>query len=174
MIRICPARRDHNGNRMTKVSFTLIYQSNIPFQTEPLDTIAVYCSDGWFGDQTESFLTTGLGLRRFDRLVVPGGAACLVRHHASQLEDETILARLRFLIESHELNRVILVAHDDCGYYKAALSLPADQQEQPKRNDLAMAAKHIAEINPRCDIQAYIARLDGYVVRFEAVTLNEH
>lgn len=148
-----------------------MHTSNIPFQVAPLETVVVYCSDGRFGDQTEEFLNRNLGLKRYDRLVVPGGAACLTGYHPSHMQDEGIFAQLRFLIEAHALKRVVLIAHDDCGYYKLRLGVTPKQQDQPKRDDLVKAAENIRNINPQCEVQTYIARLNNNEVYFDEVRL---
>lgn len=46
--------------------------------------------------------------------------------------------QLRFLIESHALDRIVLIAHDDCGFYKhQRLRLPLYDQQLADLNLVA-------------------------------------
>ena len=50
------------------------YESPAPYEPELIQAAAVYCSDGRFGKQVDDLLHHELGLPRYDRLAVPGGA----------------------------------------------------------------------------------------------------
>src|SRR5690242_16581668 len=104
-------------------------QANIPSSAEPfvsshaydaarMPAAAVYCSDGRYGEQMDEFLHVALGLPRYDRVAVPGGGACLASHLVTMREEHALERQLRFLITAHEIERVVLIAHQDCGYYK--------------------------------------------------------
>ncbi|HEX8911291.1 MAG TPA: carbonic anhydrase [Humisphaera sp.] len=145
------------------------FVSAVPFEHERVGAAAVYCADGRYGDQMDEFLHLGLGLPRYDRVAVPGGAACLADHIQAVRERGALDRQLRFLIEAHELTRVVLIAHQDCGFYKTvrwrAASLEAQQSI-----DLARAAEKIREYAKGLDVDAYIAKrtADG-AVRFDPV-----
>ena len=59
-----------------------VFKSSEPFDGGRIRAAAVYCSDGRFGDQFDDLMKISLQLPRYDRLAVPGGAACLARHFA--------------------------------------------------------------------------------------------
>src|SRR5690606_37714832 len=90
---------------------TLLYTSSIPFSANRVRAAAVYCSDGRFGEQVDQLLHDGLDLPCYDRLAVPGGAACLAGHFSAYREEEAVLEQLRFLVTIHKLQRLVLVAH---------------------------------------------------------------
>src|SRR6202042_3386025 len=92
------------------------YTSDIPFDHDRIGAAAVYCSDGRYGDQMDDFLHLSLGLPRYDRVAIPGGAASLA-HHPRALDRQ-----LRFLVEAHALTRVVMIAHQDCGFYRHNVS----------------------------------------------------
>ena len=100
-----------------------VYDSAIPFDAARMGAAAVYCSDGRFGEQCDDFLHNALGLPRYDRLAVPGGAACLAGYFATYREEDAVLEQLKFLIEVHELRRVVLIAHQDCAFYTTRLEV---------------------------------------------------
>ena len=80
-----------------------VFTSQEPFDDGRVRAAAVYCSDGRFGEQFDDLMKSALHLPRYDRLAVPGGAACLARHFALYREEEGVSEQLRFLIELHRL-----------------------------------------------------------------------
>src|SRR5215813_8811973 len=97
------------------------YESSIPFDPERIRAAAIYCSDGRYGEQFDDFLHHALKLPRYDRVAVPGGAGCLAGHFAAYREEEAVLGQIRFLVETHALGRVVLIAHESCGFYTKLL-----------------------------------------------------
>src|SRR4029078_11038783 len=91
------------------VAKALPYISAVPFEHERIGAAAVYCSDGRYGDQMDEFLHECLGLPRYDRVAVPGGAACLAGHLLAMRERSALDRQLKFLVEGHALTRVVLI-----------------------------------------------------------------
>jgi hypothetical protein len=50
------------------------FGSTYRFETQRFGDAAVYCSDGRYGEEMDDFLHNGLGLPRYDRVAIPGGA----------------------------------------------------------------------------------------------------
>src|SRR5439155_519320 len=88
-----------------------VYTSPTGFDDRRIGAAAIYCSDGRFGEQMDEFLHHGLSLPRYDRLALPGGAACLAGHSATYYEKSALARQLRFLIDIHGLRKIILIAH---------------------------------------------------------------
>jgi hypothetical protein len=150
------------------------YQSNIPFEHERIGAAALYCSDGRYGEQIDDFLHNCLGLPRYDRVAIVGGAACLAGHLLAMRERGALDRQLKFLIESHELNRIVLIAHEGCGFYKQNVhphKLRQTPLEELQSADLAKAAQYLHNYNPRLDIDAYFAKKTNGSVRFEPVAI---
>lgn len=142
------------------------YDSSVPFDEERVGAAAVYCSDGRFGEQMDEFLHQNLGLPRYDRVAVPGGAACMAGHMMVYHEAQALERQLSFLITSHALTKVVLISHENCGFYKG-LWIGTTKLEQQQQMDLKKAADYIRSHHPKVDVQAYFAkRVDGKV-RFE-------
>src|SRR5689334_7053819 len=116
----------------------IVYASEIPFDARRIGAAAIYCSDGRFGEQMDEFLHRGLALPRYDRLAVPGGAACLAGHVRSFHEKAALERQLEFLIRAHQLDRIVLIAHHDCAFYKDAW-LGLNSLEQQQAADLRVA-----------------------------------
>ena len=64
------------GN-MSSPDAVTVHTSPVRFQESRIRAAAIYCSDGRFGEAFDDFLHNILKLPRYDRLAVPGGAACL-------------------------------------------------------------------------------------------------
>ncbi|MHB8899925.1 MAG: carbonic anhydrase [Thermoguttaceae bacterium] len=144
------------------------FESSFPFDIRRIGAAAVYCSDGRFGDQCDDLLHNGLLLPRYDRLAVPGGAACLAGHFATYQEEEAVIKQLRFLVEVHGLERVILIAHDNCAFYSERLSVSPYDLESRQREDMKKAIRRVRGLSENLAVSAYFARLQGgTVVRFE-------
>ncbi len=145
------------------------HESSIPFDHNRIGAAAVYCSDGRFGEQVDELLFNTLNLPRYDRLVVPGGAACLAGHFATYREEEGVAEQLKFLLAVHEVRQVVLIAHQDCAYYTKWLHVPPLHLEARQREDLGKAVRHVKRFGRDLEVSAYFARREGDRVSFERV-----
>ncbi len=140
--------------------------SPTPFDAQRIGAAAVYCSDGRFGEQMDEFLHNGLKLPRYDRVAVPGGAACLAGHCMASFEKAAMERQLEFLIRDHQLRRVVLIAHDGCGFYKHQWT-PGRTTEQQQAEDLEKAADLIRSWNSAVQVDIFFARKAEGRVAFE-------
>jgi hypothetical protein len=146
------------------------YQSSVPFDADLVRAAAVYCSDGRFGEQCDDFLQNSLQLPRYDRLAVPGGAACIASHFLTYREEEGVVEQLRFLIDAHSLERVVLIAHENCGFYLERLQVSRLQLKTQQIEDLQKAARRVHSIAHEVHVDAFFARIHGErAVQFETV-----
>ena len=146
-----------------------IYQSRLPFEVSRIQAAAIYCSDGRFGEHMDDFLHNALKLPRYDRLTIPGGAACLGGHFRSFREEDALLAHLRFLIAVHCLRRVVLIAHKECAFYTEGLHLPPAWLLQQQIEDLNQAITRIQSLSREVEVDAYLASHDEEGVQFRAL-----
>ncbi len=148
------------------------FESSVRFDANRIRAAAVYCSDGRFGDQFDELMQTALKLPRYDRLAVPGGAACLANHFATYREEEGVAEQLRFLIRVHGLERVVLIAHEDCAFYTQRLNVSPLQLESQQREDMKKAVRRVRSLGPNVLVHAFFARKTwDRTVHFEAVDL---
>lgn len=134
------------------------FESSLPFDLVRIEAAAVYCSDGRFGSQVDDLLQNELKLPRYDRLAIPGGAACLTGHFLTHREEEGVEEQLRFLIAAHKLRRVVLIAHQDCAYYTQRLGVSPAQLERQQREDLEKAIQRVHSLGPQLIVEAFFAR----------------
>jgi hypothetical protein len=145
------------------------YRSSIPYDTERIGAAAVYCSDGRFGEQVDDLVFNALKLPRYDRLAVPGGAACLAGHFNAYREEEGVAEQLRFLLDVHAVKRVILIAHEGCAYYTEWLRVAPLQLEARQHEDLEKAIRRVSRFGVGIEVTAFFARRRGGHVLFERV-----
>jgi hypothetical protein len=149
-----------------------VYRSTLPFTPERIGAAAIYCSDGRYNEQFDEFLHVQLRLPRYDRVVVPGGAACLAGDISAWRDEDAVAEQLRFLIVSHELERIVLIAHKGCGFYLKRLHVPEGRLRERQQSDLRQAAERIGVLSARVRVEAYIASVEEGAVLFEAIPLQ--
>ena len=155
---------------MTTQTKSPVFGSSERFDENRIRAAAVYCSDGRFGEHFDDFLHNGLELPRYDRLALPGGAACLAGHFLASKEEDALIDQLRFLVTTHGLQRGVLIAHQDCGFYTKRLHVSESQVEAQQREDMTAAVRRVRSIAHGLTVDAYFARkhADGTIL-FEAM-----
>ncbi len=148
------------------------YESRVPYERERIHAAAIYCSDGRVGEHFDDFLQNGLGLPRYDRVALPGGPACLAGHTEAHVQESGVVEELRFLVDAHELERVVLIAHQGCAFYLARLGLPEKHLLAQQTIDLLKATAFIRRITGIQHVESYLLRHDESQVRFERVDID--
>jgi len=148
---------------------TIVYTSEVHYEPARIHAAAVYCSDGRVGEHFDEFLQDGLHLPRYDRVALPGGPACLAGYAKAYVERDGVREELRFLVEVHKLERLVLIAHQGCAFYSQRLALPDDEIEVRQREDLARAADFIRETMPGIVVETFFARPMSGRIAFERV-----
>jgi len=151
-----------------------LYASDHPFDTHRIHALAIYCSDGRFGEQFDDFLQNHLDLPRYDRLAVPGGPACLAGHYGTANELAGIKDQIKFLIDAHSLETVVLIQHHGCAFYSEAMEQCSAEHMKPAQdNDLMFAKAEIRRMAPSLKVMTVYARLVNNHVQFERVVLDD-
>jgi hypothetical protein len=151
------------------------FTSPVPFVHERVGAAAVYCSDGRYGDAMDEFLHDCLGLPHYDRVAIPGGAACLAGHMLAMRERSALERQIKFLVEAHGLSRVVLIAHQDCVFYKHNVhpsKLRQVKLEDMQFADLTKVAGAMRDWHRELVVDAYFARRVEERVRFERVEVG--
>jgi hypothetical protein len=148
----------------------MTFHSSTPFVDGPITDLAVFCSDARFGAQSEEFVTSLLGHSRFDRLVAPGGPACMLDWTADLDDEIETVQRLKwFLIENHDIDRVLLIAHEGCAYYTIKLGVGLGGLRWRQEDDLRRVSDQIRDVKPGLRVEAFFAGLEGDQVVFKPV-----
>jgi carbonic anhydrase len=123
--------------------------------------VVTACGDPRFQRPFKYFTREELGLQRRDFVpikIAGGGSAILA--HPQQLKDEfvSLVRQIRFYI-SHfgSIRRVILIGHEDCGFYRGISGLEGLADKE--REDLPVAMNMLRQsIDLHIVIEAYYAK----------------
>jgi hypothetical protein len=128
------------------------------------DVLVVHCSDHRFQGGFYEFLNLKLNLNEnYDLLVLPGGPQCLTLVEYLPKFSWAGWKWFRFLVEAHDLKRLLLIQHQDCGWYKElpfhlhASAEPRLRQEE----DLRRARHALAKDFPDLSVELYYAGWDS-------------
>ena len=154
-----------------EVSSHTRYNSPIPFDEDRIRAAAVYCSDGRYGEQFDDFLHNALNLPRYDRLAIAGGPGCFAGHFMAYREAEGAAEHLRFLARVHKLERVVLIQHEGCAFYREVLNVRPSEALRMQEEDLAKAAFRVKELAFGLEVEAYLCRRENEAIWFEPVPL---
>jgi hypothetical protein len=127
------------------------------------EVLVIHCSDHRFQAAFYEFLNLKLNLHEnYDLLVLPGGPQCLTLVEYLPKFSWAGLKWLRFLVDAHDLKRLILIQHQDCLWYKElpghlhSSSEPRLRQEE----DLRRARAALARERPELSVDLYYAGRD--------------
>jgi hypothetical protein len=136
------------------------FQCSSKINRADTEVLVVHCSDHRFQAGIREFLDRGLSLgENYDLLIIPGGPQCLTLVEYLPKFAWVGGRWFRYLVENHELKRLILIAHQDCGWYQSlplhlhSSSQPRDRQEE----DLGRAYRTLAKEFPEVNIELYYA-----------------
>ena len=149
------------------------FESREKWNAERIHALAIYCSDGRWGEAFDDLCHRGLKIPRYDRFAVPGGPLWLSRRHISLLWSfDAARLHLSFLVEAHALKRIVLITHHGCAYYGNLLGADADACMGAQEHDLGVAASILGGWFPLLRIEGYIGTQVGEGFAFRAAPLT--
>jgi hypothetical protein len=135
-----------------------VFTSSEYWHAERIGALALYCSDGRWGEAFDEFCHKHLHIPRYDRLAVAGGPALLVRHEGPDDHFyQTVRAQLDFLVRAHELERIVLITHYGCAFYAEKLHQPADACLPLQLTDTLRAAEALRVWYRNVEVETYLA-----------------
>lgn len=141
----------------------LSFQSTSKVNRADAEVLVVHCSDHRFQAGIRDFLDRGLKLgENYDLFIMPGGPQCLTLVEYLPKFAWVGGKWFRYLVENHELKRLILIAHQDCGWYESlplhlhSSAKPRERQEE----DLRRARRSLMKEFPEIVVELYYAGWD--------------
>jgi hypothetical protein len=134
-----------------------VFTSTEVWNHERIGALALYCSDGRWGEAFDDFCHRRLLLPRYDRWAVPGGPAWLARSEQRPEQVKAVREQLDFLVRVHELERIVLITHYGCAYYGELLHQDPDGCLTPQMQDTSRARGTLREWFPKVEVEAYLA-----------------
>jgi hypothetical protein len=146
------------------------YYAQEQWHSERIGAVALYCSDGRWGDAFDEFCHRHLRIPRYDRLAIPGGPARLVPGDG----DSDALARatfkeLDFLVRVHHVEKLVLITHYGCAIYAERLKLQPDECLPSQLNDIRLACATLRTVYPHMVVEGYLAMRRERLLSFHAV-----
>src|SRR5437867_6128241 len=91
-----------------------VFTSSERWQHARIGALALYCSDGRWGEAFDEFCHRYLEIPRYDRWAVPGGPAWLAPGNDEGDFYQAAREQLDFLVRVHELEQLVLITHYGC------------------------------------------------------------
>jgi hypothetical protein len=146
-----------------------IYTCHESWNPERIGALALYCSDGRWGEAFDEFCHKRLLIPRYDRWAVPGGPAWLVPRDTGGDLYQATRTQLDFLIRVHELERIVLITHYGCAFYGELLRQPPDRCVAAQLDDLRTGRNALQRWFPDIQVEAYLAMLRGKCLSFHEI-----
>jgi hypothetical protein len=140
---------------------------------ERIGALALYCSDGRWGDAFDEFCHQHLQIPRYDRWAVPGGPAWVAMPEQAAEARRAIRTQLDFLVEAHELERVVLITHYGCAWYGRRLRRSPDECLSAQLADVEAASATLQSWHPGLRVEAYLAMRQQQSVTFHRLDIVE-
>jgi hypothetical protein len=132
------------------------YHATERWHPERIGALALYCSDGRWGEAFDEFCHRHLQIPRYDRCAMPGGPAWLTGPTNEALV-QAARAQLDFLVKAHELERIVLITHFGCAWYGQKLGRSAEDCLEAQFKDVESAAATLRGWYSGLSVEAYLA-----------------
>jgi hypothetical protein len=144
---------------------------------ERIGALAIYCSDGRWGDVFDEFCHRSLMIPHYDRFAVPGGPAWLAQCQGAAKELQDVAHRqLEFLVRVHELDRIVLITHYACAFYGQShpeiglQSAPGPEETLPDQfRDVRAAADVLRQWFNNMRVEGYLGMRRGRELSFHRI-----
>lgn len=133
-----------------------VFHSLEPWNPERIGALALYCSDGRWGEAFDEFCHRHLLIPRYDRLAVPGGPAWLAGPPDSTLS-RAAREQLDFLVRIHGLEQIVLITHFACAYYGDRLERGPEDCLATQTDDVRVAAATLRDWYGGLRVEGYLA-----------------
>ena len=150
------------------------YLTELPWSPDRPETVVITCVDGRWYRHFQEFAREHLKAGPCtDFMAVPGGVEPMTLEDDVPKDFNFFRRRLEALVESHGTRRIVLIAHQDCAWYRERLNdVSAETLRAKQVADLRRAASWLRTRFDGVAIQPYFARRSGTSpekVVFEAV-----
>ncbi len=138
-----------------------VYVTRCAWLDEVDHALVVFCSEPRYREAIVEFLSTK-DIVRYDQAVMPGGPAMILQASFTFTSDR---ARIKLLLDEHNITRVIGIAHLNCAYYRHRYEdMPPEETRKLQETDLRLFREEIDTLSPGVAVELYYAEgKDGHV-----------
>lgn len=147
-----------------------VFTSHERWNEERIGAPALYCCDGRWGEAFDEFCHRRLLIPRYDRWAVPGGPAWLIPRSQGPDYSHATKEQLNFLVRVHELERIVLITHYGCAYYRERFQKNADECLSIQMEEARAAARLLRETLAGLTVEAYLAMRTGHTMSFHQLS----
>jgi hypothetical protein len=151
-----------------------VFTSTERWNPERIGALALYCSDGRWGEACDEFCHKHLQIPRYDRWAVPGGPAWLAARDDDSAFSQAAREQLDFLVKAHELEKIVLITHFGCAYYGQQLQKEPRECLPVQTVDTLRAASLLRDWYPKMRVNAYLAMRSGNCLSFHGLDQHGH
>jgi carbonic anhydrase-like protein len=134
-----------------------VFTSGKRWNPDRIGALALYCSDGRWGEAFDEFCQRHLQIPRYDRWAVPGGPAWLAPSNEEAGFVQTAREQLNFLVQVHQLERIVVITHYGCAYYGRRLGQAPEECLAAQIEDAHLALATLRGWYPEMAVEAYLA-----------------
>jgi hypothetical protein len=145
---------------------TPVFYCTESWHEERIGAVALYCSDGRWGEAFDEFCHRHLQIPRYDRLAVAGGPAWLGTQGDGIESVEAARMQVDFLVRVHELEQFVLITHYGCAFYGERLQRGPKECLPHQIEDLRAAAIRLHGWHPELRVDGYLAMRAGRCLSF--------
>jgi hypothetical protein len=146
-----------------------VFTSSERWHPERIGALALYCSDGRWGEAFDEFCHKHLQIPRYDRWAVPGGPAWLAPRGDDPDFRQSTREQLDFLVRVHELEQIVLITHFGCAYYGHRMGRPPQDCLAAQTDDVRNAAAALRQWYPGMQVDTFLAMRSGNCLTFHAL-----
>jgi len=130
----------------------------------------VHCSSAAWQPHFQEFLKTGLGLRHYGLLAVPGGVQSLTLSEVLPKFAWAGWRWVKFLTDIDDIGRIVLIGHEDCRWYqRGPIARFVESERKRQESDLRKSARGFQERMAETKVELYFARMDQGKAVFDAI-----
>ena len=146
------------------------FVSQHKWREQRMGAVAVYCSDGRWGDAVDELCHECLKIPAYDRFAVPGGPAWVNEADTRRVGlSRTTHEQLEFLVKAHQLTRVVFITHFGCAFYGHRYHCAAEESLTKQLNDVRAAKQIIRKWFGPIDAEGYLAMQRKGVLSFHRI-----
>lgn len=115
------------------------------------EALVITCIDFRFQEYINKWIAENLPPKSYDRVA---SAGCVKNF-------ETILDQIRISKKLHNISKVILINHEDCGAYGQENFADREAEHQKHQDDLNNATQNLKSEFPDLEVRTFYLHLDG-------------
>lgn len=119
------------------------------------------CMDYRFVDQVAAVIELVERVKAYDYFILAGAS---LGFNAGPVEwQKTWMEHIKLAKKLHQISEIIVVEHEDCGYYKAIYNVEKDTMEMHKAN-VDHFIQQMRHLHPELIYSGFIIRVNGEII----------